>query len=88
MDDPQPPRRRPAHRQPEGDEPLTARSPLRLRAVLSGIALLAGTVAAVLFALSAAHARDAGPWVAAAICAAVALIAASDLVAIARRARG
>ncbi|MEU6040017.1 DUF6343 family protein [Actinomadura sp. NPDC047616] len=82
MDGPQPP-----HRQPRGDEPLTARSPLGLRAVLSGVALVAGAVAAVLFGLSAAHARDAGPWVATAICATVALIAAIDLVVIARRAR-
>ncbi|GLW67404.1 hypothetical protein Arub01_56470 [Actinomadura rubrobrunea] len=82
MDDPRPP-----HRQPPGDEPSTARSPLRLRAVLSGVALVAGAAAAVLFALSGARGRDPGPWVAAAICAAVAVIAAIDLVAIARRAR-
>mgnify|MGYP001157633210 CR=1 FL=1 len=75
------------HRRPPGDEPLTARSPLRLRAVLSGIALPAGAAAAVVFAM--AGSRDGGPgaWTAAAICAVIALVALIDLVVIARRSR-
>ncbi|XVQ15292.1 DUF6343 family protein [Spirillospora sp. CA-255316] len=75
------------HRQPPGDEPLTARSPLRLRAVLSTVALLAGAVAAVLFAVAGSRGGGPGPWTAAAICAVIALVALVDLVVIARRAR-
>lgn len=73
--------------QPTGREPLTARSPLRLRAVLSGIALVGTAAAAVVFALDARGGGGDGSWGAAAVCAAVAVIAAIDLVVIARRAR-
>lgn len=71
----------------EGDEPLTARSPLRLRQVLSVIALVAGIAAAVYFGIRGAQGGGpgAGPWVAAGISAAVAVIAAIDLWVIARR---
>jgi Family of unknown function (DUF6343) len=75
------------HRQPRGSEPVTARSPLRLRAVMSAIALIAGVVAAVLFGLVADREDSTGAWIAAAICAALALIALTDLVVIARRFR-
>ncbi|WP_433479382.1 DUF6343 family protein [Spirillospora sp. CA-142024] len=75
---PEPPRR------PRGSEPLTARSPLRLRAVLSVIALVGAVAAAILFTLKA---QGDGSWAAAGICAAVAVIAAADLVVIARRTR-
>lgn len=74
------------HEQPRGSEPLNARSPLRLRAILSGIALVIAVAAAILFALGAQADGD-GDWAAAGICAAVAVIAAIDLVVIARRAR-
>ena len=74
------------HGQPRGGEPLNARSPLRLRAILSGIALVAAVAAAILFALGAQGDGD-GSWAAAGICAVVAVIAAADLVVIARRAR-
>ncbi|GAA0597095.1 DUF6343 family protein [Actinomadura livida] len=73
------------HRQPSGSEPLTARSPLRLRAVLSVIALVLAVGAAIVFALTA---EGDGAWTAAAMCAVVAVIAAVDLVVIARRTRG
>ncbi|MGW2312579.1 DUF6343 family protein [Actinomadura luteofluorescens] len=72
------------HEQPRGDEPLTARSPLLLRAVLSAVALVGAVAAAIVFTLNAS---GGGPWTAAGICAAVAVIAAVDLVVIARRAR-
>lgn len=75
------------HGQPSGREPLTARSPLRLRAVLSGIALVGTAAAAVLFAVRAQTGGGDGGWAAAAVCAAVAVIAALDLVVIARRSR-
>ncbi|GAB2830450.1 hypothetical protein GCM10022221_31460 [Actinocorallia aurea] len=73
-----------------GTEPVTARSPLRLRAVLSSIALVASVVATVVFALRAMHGDGPGaaPWVIAAITAATALVAAIDLVVIGRRMRG
>ncbi|GAA2439174.1 hypothetical protein GCM10010191_63110 [Actinomadura vinacea] len=83
MPEPEPDHRR----QPPGDEPRTARSPLRLRAVLSAIALFAGAVAATVFAIAAVRGDGPGAWTAAAICAVVALTAAADLVVIARRAR-
>jgi len=77
------------HRQPTGSEPLTARSPLRLRAVMSGIALVAAVAAGVVFAVLAITGREpgAGPWVVVAICAVVAIIAVVDLWVIRRRAR-
>ncbi|MFI0481203.1 DUF6343 family protein [Actinomadura sp. 9N215] len=78
------PRRR---RRPEGREPLDARSPLRLRAVLAGVALVGTAAGAVVFAVAALRGDDDGAWAAAAVCAAVAVIAAIDLIVIARRAR-
>lgn len=72
------------HEQPRGSEPLNARSPLRLRAILSGAALVIAVAAAIVFAIGA---QGDGSWAAAGICAAVAVIAALDLVVIARRAR-
>jgi hypothetical protein len=72
------------HEQPRGSEPLSARSPLRLRAIMSGAALVIAVAAAIVFALGA---QGDGSWAAAGICAAVAVIAAVDLVVIARRAR-
>lgn len=77
----------PHHRQPPGTEPLTARSPLRLRAVMSSIALVSGVVAAVLFALVSARDDSTGAAVAAGICAVLALIALTDLIVITRRFR-
>ncbi|TDC55696.1 hypothetical protein E1281_11300 [Actinomadura sp. KC345] len=64
---------------------MTARSPLRLRAVLSATALIGTAAAAVLFALTAQREGDGALWGVAAVCAAVAVIAAIDLVVIARR---
>ncbi|TDE29623.1 hypothetical protein E1289_19885 [Actinomadura sp. 6K520] len=63
---------------------MTARSPLRLRAVLSAVALVLAVGAAIVFTVTA---DGDGAWAAAAICAVVAVIAAVDLVVIARRAR-
>lgn len=72
-----------------GTEPLSARSPLRLRAILSGLALIAGLVVAVVFGLWGARGTGpgAGPWVVAAIGGALALIAVVDLLVIRRRSR-
>ncbi|MQA98611.1 MAG: hypothetical protein GEV11_30015 [Streptosporangiales bacterium] len=77
-------------RQPSGSEPRTARSPLRLRAILSVLALAGGVIVAVIFGPMAARGTGpgAGPWVVAGIGAGVAVIAAIDLVVIARRLRG
>ncbi|MFI0408756.1 DUF6343 family protein [Actinomadura sp. 3N508] len=75
------------HRQPAGKEPLDARSPLRLRAILSGVALVGTAAAAIVFAVAGQRGDDDGAWVAAALCAVVAVIAAIDLIVIARRAR-
>ena len=61
-----------------------ARSPLQLRAILSAVALVGAVAAAILFALGA---DGDGAWAAAAICTMVALIAAVDLVVIAKRSR-
>jgi hypothetical protein len=72
------------HRQPSGTEPVAARSPLRLRAVLSAVALAGGTALAVVFGLSGIGTAG---WVVVAIGAGTALIAAIDLWVIARRAR-
>ncbi|HEU5157468.1 MAG TPA: DUF6343 family protein [Streptosporangiaceae bacterium] len=70
------------HRQPSGTEPLTARSPLRLRAVLSVLALIGGTALAVVFGISG---DGAARWVMVVLGAGIALIAAIDLGVIARR---
>jgi hypothetical protein len=75
------------HRQPRGTEPLTARSPLRLRAGMSVIALVAATIATILFLLDVRGDGGTGSGVAAAICAVLALIALIDLLVIARRLR-
>ncbi|MFC6883620.1 MULTISPECIES: DUF6343 family protein [Actinomadura] len=72
------------HRQPPGSEPLTARSPLRLRVILSSIALVAAVAAAAIFLVlgtSTAH------WTVAAICLLIALIAVADLWTVIRRLR-
>ncbi|MFG2073738.1 DUF6343 family protein [Nonomuraea maritima] len=70
----------------EGTEPLTARSPLRARRVLSWIALVLGVVAAVVFALLAMNTgQEVWLWEVA-IAAAVAVIAALDLLVL--RSRG
>ncbi|NVI92830.1 hypothetical protein HUX53_37550 [Actinomadura sp. BRA 177] len=65
---------------------MSARSPLRLRAIMSGVALVIAVAAAIVFAIGIGAKGD-GSWAAAGICAAVAVIAAIDLVVIARRAR-
>ncbi|SDK10920.1 hypothetical protein SAMN05421874_105152 [Nonomuraea maritima] len=70
----------------EGTEPLTARSPLRARRVLSWIALVLGVVATVVFALLAMN-TGSEVWLwEVAIAAAVAVIAALDLLVL--RSRG
>ncbi|HEX2313667.1 MAG TPA: DUF6343 family protein [Thermomonospora sp.] len=76
-------------RPPRGTEPLNARSALGVRALLSGLALAAGTAAAVIFGVRAARDRDADAalWTAAAVCAVIAVIAAVDLWVIRRRTR-
>lgn len=74
--------------EPPGNEPLTARSALGLRAVLSGIALVAAVAAAIVFGIVANHDGSGAAWGAAVVCVIVAAIAATDLAVIARRARG
>ncbi|NUO99174.1 MAG: hypothetical protein HOV96_12390 [Nonomuraea sp.] len=73
----------------EGTEPVTARSPLRARRILSWIALVVATAAAIFFATRAMSTGE-QVWVwEAAIAAAVAVIAAVDLVVVRhRRAHG
>lgn len=63
-------------RQPAGDEPLTARSPLRTRAVMSGVTLVAAVVVAILFLLLGSPPAN---RVVAGICAAFGLVAVIDL---------
>ncbi|WP_202125155.1 DUF6343 family protein [Actinomadura physcomitrii] len=75
-------------REPAGDEPLTARSALGLRAVLSGVALVAAAAAAIVFGIIANRDGSGTAWGAAVVCVVVAAIAATDLAVIARRARG
>ncbi|CAL9611157.1 DUF6343 family protein [Streptomyces sp. enrichment culture] len=76
-----------------GTEPVTARSPLGLRALLSGFFLPVFCAATVLFALWAAGSDDGdspgrGPLVGITVlCAVLALIAAADLVVVLRRRR-
>ncbi|MEV4011659.1 DUF6343 family protein [Nonomuraea angiospora] len=68
-----------------GTEPLTARSPLRARRILSLVALVLGMAAAVLFAVLAARTgAEVWRWEAA-IAAAVAVVAAADLALLRRR---
>ncbi|MFO7249133.1 MAG: DUF6343 family protein [Actinomycetes bacterium] len=70
-----------------GTEPVTARSPLRARAVLSGVVLPIALIAAVYFTVRAL--REGAPvwWAEAIISAAVAVIAAIDLLVLRRRLR-
>ncbi|AQZ66313.1 unnamed protein product [[Actinomadura] parvosata subsp. kistnae] len=71
-----------------GTEPVTARSPLRARRALSLAALVLGVVAAVFFAVQAMRTgQEVWRWEAA-IAAAVAVIAAIDLVVLRRRRSG
>ncbi|MBB5777766.1 DUF6343 family protein [Nonomuraea jabiensis] len=68
-----------------GTEPLTARSPLRARRILSLVALVLGMAAAVVFAvLAASTGAEVWRWEAA-IAAAVAVVAATDLALLRRR---
>ncbi|MET7337509.1 DUF6343 family protein [Nonomuraea sp. NPDC005650] len=68
-----------------GTEPLSARSPLRARRILSLVALVLGVAAAVFFALRAASTgAEVWRWEAA-IAAAVAIVAAADLALLRRR---
>jgi hypothetical protein len=77
-------------RPPPGTEPLTARSPLGVRAVLSGLALVGGIAAAVFFGVHAAEGGRprTGLWAVTAVCGAVAVLAAVDLWVIWRRSHG
>lgn len=69
-----------------GSEPLEARSAIGLRRVLSVLALVIGLFTGVAFGIVAARSADpTGPFVAAAIGAVVAVIAAADLVVLRRR---
>ncbi|MBE1590651.1 DUF6343 family protein [Nonomuraea angiospora] len=68
-----------------GTEPVTARSPLRARRILSLVALVLGMAAAVLFAVLAANTgAEVWRWEAA-IAAVVAVVAAADLALLRRR---
>ncbi|MFI6988885.1 DUF6343 family protein [Nonomuraea wenchangensis] len=71
-----------------GTEPLTARSPLRARRVLSMVALVLAVAAAVFFAIRAmSTGEEVWRWEAA-IAAAVAVVAAVDLLVIRHRSSG
>ncbi|MEQ4718833.1 MULTISPECIES: DUF6343 family protein [unclassified Nonomuraea] len=71
-----------------GTEPLTARSPIGARRILSLVALVLGVAAAVFFALRAqSTGAEVWRWEAA-IAAAVAVVAAIDLAVLRRRQRG
>ncbi|TMR93703.1 DUF6343 family protein [Nonomuraea basaltis] len=73
----------------EGTEPVSARSPLRARRILSLVALVLGVAAAVFFVTRAMSTREPVWAWEAAIAAAVAIIAAVDLVVLRhRRSRG
>ncbi|MEW9547455.1 DUF6343 family protein [Nonomuraea sp. NPDC050783] len=70
-----------------GTEPLTARSPLRARRVLSLVVLVLGVVAAVFFAIRAmSTGEEVWRWEAA-VAGAVAIIAAVDLLVLRHRRR-
>ncbi|MEV4223001.1 DUF6343 family protein [Nonomuraea sp. ATR24] len=69
----------------EGTEPVTARSPLGARRVLSVVALVLGAAAAVFFVVRAMSTGEAVWAWEAAIAAAVALIAALDLLVLRHR---
>ncbi|MFI6501167.1 DUF6343 family protein [Nonomuraea typhae] len=69
----------------EGTEPVNARSPVRLRRVLSVIALVAGVALAAFFAWRAkVTGEEVWSWEAV-IAAAVALVAAGDIMLLRRR---
>ncbi|MDJ1134267.1 DUF6343 family protein [Streptomyces iconiensis] len=101
MSEPQPPRPRAGHRDGSrggrharsGTEPVTARTDLRLRAILSSCGVPVFAAAAVFFAwwASTSHSHsspsDTLLSVLAGVCALLALFAAIDLVVIRRRAR-
>lgn len=70
-----------------GTEPLTARSPLKLRAALSGVALVLALAGGVFFLVLALEQGDAGYWACAALLAAIVAIAATDLVVLRRHAQ-
>jgi hypothetical protein len=72
----------------EGTEPLSARSPLRARRILSMVALVVGVAAAVFFVTRAmSTGEEVWRWEAA-IAAAVAIVAAVDLVVLRHRRSG
>ncbi|MGN9838442.1 DUF6343 family protein [Nonomuraea sp. H19] len=72
----------------EGTEPLSARSPLRARRILSMVALVLGVAAAVFFATRAmSTGQEVWRWEAA-IAAVVAIIAAIDLLVLRHRRSG
>lgn len=70
-----------------GSEPVTARSALGARAALSGVVLPLALAAGVVFAVLAVRTGEAVWWVEAAIAAAVAPVAAADLLVLRRRMR-
>jgi len=69
----------------EGREPVSARSPLRARRILSLVALVLGAAAAIFFGSLAARTGERVWMWEAAIAAAVAVIAVVDLLVLARR---
>ncbi|GLW09669.1 hypothetical protein Misp01_47980 [Microtetraspora sp. NBRC 13810] len=70
-----------------GTEPRNARSALRTRAVLSGIALPLALAAAVFFGMRAVGTGEAVWWAETAIALVVVAVAAADLVVLGRRLR-
>ncbi|GAA2628583.1 DUF6343 family protein [Actinomadura fulvescens] len=75
------------HRQPPGDEPVTACSPLRLRVVLSLTALVWAGAAAILFVVLGSRNGGALNWSLAVVCLVIVLVSAIDLLVISRRLR-
>ncbi|MFG1702800.1 DUF6343 family protein [Nonomuraea sp. M3C6] len=69
----------------EGTEPLSARSPVRARRILSLVALVLGVVLAVIFAVLAMNTGEQVWRWEAAIAAVVAIIAAIDLLVLRHR---
>ncbi len=74
-------------REPSGSEPVTARSALGARAILSGVALPLALIATVLLVVTAVRSGEGVWWAEAVITAVVAVIAAVDLVVIRKRMR-
>ncbi|MFE3450527.1 DUF6343 family protein [Nonomuraea sp. NPDC059194] len=66
-------------RHPEGAEPVSARSPLRARKIMSSIALPVALVGTIVFAVLAMRSGREVWWWEMAIAAAVAVVAAVDL---------